>query len=133
MQKVNWEPNMEVWIGIIDEQHKMLIDMINEAYSYFMEWKELDIIDLEKKLWDYASYHFETEENLMNEISYPAKDEHLDEHFIFIWEISKIRWEWNDDEEIAMNVIRFLTEWLCNHIFKIDMKLWKYYKEKIKT
>jgi hemerythrin len=129
MNKIEWDDTLSVWVAEIDMQHKVLITMINHAYNYFIQWEWLDIWVLEKELWRYTEYHFETEEKIMKSVNYPNTDDHLEEHLNFIFEISKIRESWVSKEEIVANIISFLGKWLYEHILSTDKKLGAFVQE----
>lgn len=68
MQIVPWNPSFDTGIPIIDEQHRQLVDLLNDLAGQYVHGADaqhaLRILDA---LVDYAAYHFETEEALWQE------------------------------------------------------------------
>jgi hemerythrin-like metal-binding protein len=62
-----WDDNFMTGIQSVDDQHRDLVNMINEFASLFSE-NSLEFSDIEtifERLADYAKYHFDEEETVM--------------------------------------------------------------------
>ena len=125
-----WKKEFETGIEAIDNQHKKLIDIAARLYDLVKLDENVDcyddITELLRELLDYTKYHFEYEEKLFGEKEYPVRDtfKHIGEHKIFVMEIEKTLNKNIDDNQrkVTKELIVFLTDWLINHILKIDMK-----------
>ena len=80
-----WDKYYSVGIEIIDNQHKKLIDMINDLYASFItgeaQEKAPGIVD---QMLNYTDYHFKTEEKFFDEHNYPETDKHKEIHQSFV-------------------------------------------------
>jgi len=131
-QLIVWGPRYSIGLKLIDDQHKVLIDLINELYDAFGSNKDKKIIKrVLKELLDYTIYHFGNEEKMFKEFGYKEIGNHEEQHEKFIHKIEQFK---NDFEKgssiLAFDLIDFLKNWLLNHILKIDVKYVPLFKEK---
>ncbi|OZG72251.1 hypothetical protein BTA51_16040 [Hahella sp. CCB-MM4] len=125
-----WKESYCVGIKIIDDQHKVLVRIINELDLLLQsDFSVQQARALFGELLDYTKYHFATEERLMKIGGYKksALDAHLKQHYQFIDEIHSLNNESipvSADE--AQLVMSYLTNWLKNHILKVDRQLANY-------
>lgn len=129
MAYFEWEDRFFTGVNSIDEQHKVLIGIINTFYDKVKENPEPDynlmnkeIIELKK----YSFYHFVTEEKLMEKSNYVNLKQHQKEHQDFVAKIE----EWhtkviNKKLIMYMEITHYLKQWLTNHIMMDDMKFGK--------
>ncbi|MEZ5583158.1 MAG: bacteriohemerythrin [Candidatus Competibacteraceae bacterium] len=122
-----WSDELSVGIQEIDEQHKALLNILNELNDgiHGVRRKEvrLEILD---KLIEYTKTHFAVEESLMRIFAYPRYEEHKQEHDKLIAEIHGFRVKFLEDASApTYELLIFLKRWLTNHIMKVD----KHYEE----
>ncbi len=68
---------MSLGINLIDKQHKELLNIINLLASSINESSlKKDLIYIIDKLIDYAYFHFTTEEEVFDKVSYKDSKEH---------------------------------------------------------
>jgi hemerythrin-like metal-binding protein len=108
----------------------ILVHTLNEAAIKLAGDPSRENLDqITRDLLSYALYHFETEEELMQEYAYEAGPEeeaarHLEQHRTFSARVVAVR-----DAIKAGNLIppsellSFLNDWLVNHIMNTDKKL----------
>lgn len=134
-----WNENFASGVQEIDEQHMILVDLLNSASVKLLP--ESDTKGMEQIILDllsYALYHFEMEERLMDEYDYSTGSPHdahahLDQHRTFSAKVVSARKALTSGEKIsAEELLPFLTEWLVNHILKTDFTLANYIQEKRK-
>ena len=125
-----YEMKPEYYIGIdmIDEEHKQLFEYADEAYELLHDeytpdkYDRIDII-LEK-LRDYTVKHFADEEQYMESINYKKLFTQKIQHHEFIQKLDEFMEHHNDDaedqDEQIMEILKYLTEWLVNHILYVD-------------
>ena len=132
MDLINWTEEMSVNIEEIDNQHKKLIDLINELFSAMLDGNAQKIIDKTvNDLIDYTDYHFTTEENYFENHSYPGSHNHKIQHSYFKDEILIFKNELlNGKTTVPMDVFNFLKDWLTEHILNSDKKYSKYLNSK---
>ena len=70
---IEWSPLYDTKHKIIDEQHRELVNIINDLYLSTIDNKSNKneaFIKAAKRCIDYTDYHFKTEEKIMDIINY---------------------------------------------------------------
>lgn len=126
MPLLEWTDRLSVGIEGIDDQHRKLVGMINEAYEATFEPRDsAEAVRLLEAMRDYALEHFAAEEYLMKGIDYPELDSHCKEHQLFVDQLLAFT---ADEEPVdAEEIFAFLREWLVTHIMGTDKKLEPYF------
>ena len=122
---------MSVYIEEIDEQHKKLIEHLNNLFSAMIDGKAQKIInDTVDELIDYADYHFKTEEKYFEVHNYPVAQQHIIQQSFFKDEILQFKKAILDGKStVPMDVFNFLKDWLTEHIMQSDKKYAKYFSK----
>ena len=113
-------------ISMVDEEHKMLFDIIgkiHKAIDVKLVHDKFDLIlDILDELKEYTRIHFADEENYMREIGYEGLAQQEILHQKFIETLNDVNLDDVDDnqEEYLYEVLNFLQNWLINHILKVD-------------
>lgn len=124
-----WSKEFQTGIDIIDEQHKVLVDLLNKlAKSLANRSSEITLQKILEELADYTDYHFKTEEKIWEK--YLSDDtyytEHIKKHVNFIDRIVSLK---NDNidslDEAIYDIISFLSKWLAFHILDTDKRMAK--------
>jgi methyl-accepting chemotaxis protein len=128
---IEWGPRYKIGLNEIDDQHKVLVDLINEVYSnYGKSGNKKQTAQVLDKLVDYTIYHFGNEEKYFKEISYSDTPNHVAQHEKFVEKIKNIAKDFkNGDTTISLDLVDFLKDWLINHILKTDKKYVPVFKE----
>ena len=104
----------------IDEQHKELVNIINDLYSVMLDNtadKKQALLDAIKRCIDYTNFHFVEEEKLMNATNYSKKDEHKAMHRKFVSRlIDHIKGFETWEPFSVYKFINCLRDWLLEHI-----------------
>lgn len=131
MQKIEWIDTFSVGIEEMDLQHKKLIEIINELIEHQDVNSDSEVISHTlTKMTDYIKYHFTYEEEYLKSIDYPQLVSHELEHLDFIEKTTNFCiGTLNVEKNISEDILKFLKEWLIDHILKSDMK----YKEFVIT
>ncbi len=121
---IKWEDKMSVKVKEIDEQHKKLVNMINELHEAMLERKSKEalgkIID---GLIEYTDIHFKTEEKYFDKFGYPEADAHKKEHQDFVKKVVDFKKGYDEGKLLlSLDVMNFLKDWLVNHIMGSDQK-----------
>ncbi|MCP5459653.1 MAG: hemerythrin family protein [Gammaproteobacteria bacterium] len=119
---VDWSDELSVGIQEIDEQHKELLNILNELNEGLHGVKRKEVrLNVLNKLVEYTKVHFAVEESLMRILDYPDYEEHKAEHDRLIVEINEFRDLFGQDEVTpTYELLIFLKRWLFNHIMKVD-------------
>ncbi len=121
---IKWEDKFSVGKSIIDEEHKKLIGILNKAilakeHNDNMEETKEVIGEMLK----YSCKHFSTEEAYMIKFKCPLYQWHRDIHLDFtdkaIKSYNKLI---SGDYQIVNELIRYLKQWIVNHIQVTDKK-----------
>lgn len=130
-----YEMKKEYFTGIqlIDDEHAQLFDYANQIYELlndeFVPDKYDNIRDLLEKLTDYAKKHFADEEEYMESIQYKKLFTQKVQHKAFIDELEKYDLEEIDQmenqEAVISQMLSFVTDWLVEHILKLDTQIGK--------
>lgn len=129
---LRWTQDLSVGVDVIDDQHKELFIRVNSLVDAMGEGKGKKEIDkVLKFLEDYVVTHFRTEETYMNRYKYPNYPSHKAEHEGFV----KAFIDFEKDLEthgasslLTVKVGCWLSDWLINHISKVDKAMGAFLK-----
>lgn len=134
---IEWNEKLLTGVAEIDNQHKILVDSINEANIRLMEDHDIKLVEqITKDLLAYAIFHFETEEDLMLQYDYDGEsaDEaqlHQKQHREFSTQVLAVRDGLRDGKEISReDLLAFLNGWLIKHIMNTDQRFGVFIKQK---
>ena len=132
MEKIIWNEKYSVGLAEIDKQHKKLIVMINKLIdSRNVSVRSEIISDTLTDMTNYAMYHFQAEEALMEEHEYPRQDAHHKEHMGFIRKTAELASATVEHEQaVPEELLAYLGNWLIAHILKSDMGYKDFFKDK---
>ncbi|MCP3874664.1 MAG: bacteriohemerythrin [Desulfobacteraceae bacterium] len=133
MDSFQWGEHFLTGVSDVDNQHKHLVDLINELGRSLTEDGILiqDVDDIYNELSEYAVHHFQEEENLMSKIKLDALhlNRHIDVHKGFLDDVISIYSNISQDNlDPASDLLRFLTHWLAYHILGDDQDMAKQIK-----
>ena len=123
MPLIKWRDSFSVGVELFDNEHKMLVDIINEMFVIVRDKKGLDHLPVQiNKLIQYTQEHFADEEEAMAKVDYPALEAHKAAHAKLLHDVTvfKQRAE-NGDEQVITTFYHFLRDWLLTHIVEEDM------------
>ncbi len=129
---IEWTDELSVGIQEIDEQHKILVNLINELYGAMIKGgaKETNGAIL-RRLVDYTKTHFTVEESLMRIMGYSDYDAHKKRHDDFVAQLKELQQKFDQGQvHISMELLNFLKDWLSNHIMKTDKQYGPYFLKK---
>lgn len=122
MEKIQWSESLSVGVKEIDEQHRKLINIVNDLLDAKSLGKDSEIVsDIISRMVDYIDYHFGTEETYMTRFHYPELVSHRNEHRLFIRKVFELRKHHvQDKESLSLDVLAFLVDWFRKHISETD-------------
>lgn len=83
-----------------------------------------------RSLLDYASYHFEYEEKIFEEIDFPERAKHRMQHQFFKDKIHALHEEMSTGQMIlSTSMLKMLRNWIANHIATEDGRIKEYMKK----
>ena len=124
MNLFEWKDSYSVDILSIDNDHQGLLKIINQLFEAMSHGKASDLIsEYIIQLLNYTKTHFEREEYYFSTTNYPDTFEHKLQHQFFIEKIQEFKTQLeNGDKKISIELIKFLSDWLINHIIISDKK-----------
>ena len=133
IEAITWRPDFATGVAIIDDQHRVLINMLNEANTKLTDRSPIaDFSKIVQGLLSYAGYHFQTEDGLMNQHGYDAAcaedaAQHHAQHKAFAEKVLAVQTSLTAGQRIPKaDLVEFLTQWLADHILNTDRKLGKF-------
>ena len=135
--RLEWSDALTTGVAEIDEQHMILVHTLNEASERLaIESTAETLGEITQDLLSYALYHFDTEEELMQQYGYQAGSAddaqlHLEQHRSFSSKVVSVREGLKTGVLIAPEaLIGFLNDWLVNHIQNTDKRLARFILDK---
>ena len=128
-----WNSAMITGASDIDEQHRELINKFNElveAEASRADRKTIGgILDF---LQHYAEWHFNTEEQIMDQYQFHLAEENKKAHNEYRVKFGKLYEQWQNttgsDKAVLHDTIVELARWIANHILTMDNELHRYMK-----
>jgi hemerythrin-like metal-binding protein len=139
-----WNDSLSVKITEFDEEHKVLVKMINDLHDVIVFNNDFDMIAKTlKSLVKYAQTHFKNEEEFMKKHNYPHLEAHQEEHKRFVVKITIMMCitalnDSVDDKKFMEQLVGFhhkyhkgmntaaayvqdyVGSWIINHVKKAD-------------
>lgn len=121
---ITWSDELSVGIEEIDEQHKILIGLLNRMHDAIHERHGSDVVEgILAELVDYTRIHFAVEESLMRILNFPGYEEHHDQHEELTQQILDLQQKLTSGKKaISFELMHFLKTWLSRHIMEEDMQ-----------
>ncbi len=130
MPFINWSQNLETGIASIDDQHRMLLDILNSVHAAMVGGQESAIDISFKRLMEYTEFHFADEEKLFAQFNYPFTASHKREHEKLKIEAQERIAQYKAGAIEMMDILAFLIDWLQEHIATTDKKFGDYVRLK---
>lgn len=128
---VKWHKSYSVGISRIDEQHMELIKLTNRLFKNCLsslDKSRNSFMETLHEAVNYMSYHFSTEELIMERINYPEYSDHKREHDFFVREVFNRAEDFKTGKFCTpLLFVYFLRDWVLNHIAVSDRKMGVYH------
>lgn len=122
MSMVTWSQDFSVSIQEIDDQHKVIVDLINEVNDAVSGDNNPETVGkVIERLVDYTKVHFLIEEALMRMFRYPDYEQHKKIHGKLLERVLAFQKQYaKGNAQIGQELLYFLRDWLLSHIMKVD-------------
>ena len=128
MPFVIWDDRFVLGVPQFDEDHQVLVGLLNRAYDDFTTDAPYEsIVSILNELVDYATYHFGAEESWMEKQSYPKLVEHSAEHDRFSRWVGALLKSNPSNRTLLLEIMTYLNNWLNTHILKSDAEYVRYH------
>jgi len=132
-EMVSWSNKLACGVKLIDEQHKGLVDMVNDMFNHATGNAEQEHDYFNRVIKEAVSYvknHFATEEKLIIATKYPGYPEHKKEHDAFVIAVVNNVREYEAGNRLTLSTFsRFLRDWILSHIAYQDKLYFEYFKK----
>ena len=128
METIQWSDSISVNNYVIDNQHKYLIQLVNNLILNSNAKVNSEIIGKTlQNLILFTRDHFRDEEALLARHNYPRFEEHKKEHKKFLLKIVGFCKDVSDGKStVTEEMISFLVDWFLNHT-SVDDQEYKSY------
>jgi hemerythrin-like metal-binding protein len=122
MALLRWTKKYSVGVKAFDDQHIVLVKILNELHAAMLKGKAQSVAGvLVPQLMSYANDHFSTEEQIMESTKYPGLAEHRAEHRDLTGKAGEYVASYEQgDQTIYPELLRFVGDWLHNHMLTVD-------------
>jgi hemerythrin-like metal-binding protein len=129
MSFLQWNDDLITGIDIVDQQHRGLVDLLNEAAPTLTRLSSATLEDaapLLDRLVEYAAMHFKTEEDLMaaRGVDSRVQAHHHQTHAGFVDQVMTMVGDFNTGKGVSGDrLLSFLASWLIFHILGEDQTM----------
>ena len=129
---VHWDDSLSVGIEEIDQQHKILVELINRLYTAIVtNTSDQEIHKILNELVQYTVIHFSVEESLMRIFNYPHYDTHKKHHEDLTKQVVDIQEKVvSGEKKVDLELLNFLRAWLTKHIMGEDKLYTSFFLDK---
>ena len=124
MALFEWTDDFIIGITAIDDDHKLLVSLINQLHEAVEAKQSQEIIaSVLTVLMEYTCTHFAREEKILEKSRYPDFEMHKERHQSLKEQVIKIhrRFVEGEVDGIDTETLVFLKEWLTKHILGTDL------------
>lgn len=119
---IPWDNKYEMGVTQMDDEHKILLDKINDLITAMNTNDDSYISQTFHALKSYTIHHFTEEETYMENIGYPALESHKKVHANLLEAVHKFEVALNEGTLEKGRLASFLKNWLFTHIMGVDTK-----------
>jgi hemerythrin len=122
MALMTWSSRYSVGVETLDDQHKALLNVLNELHAASMRGKASEVADsMIRQIVSLANEHFSAEERLMESIRFPGLAEHRAKHEELMVKLKEfVSRHAKGDKTMYTQLLYFMRDWLGNHMLTVD-------------
>jgi hemerythrin-like metal-binding protein len=111
-----WNPEYDLGIPIVDEQHRGIVSTINSLYYGMQNKQGEDLLrPVISMINNYTRTHFEIEEDFLKRCKFPGLKHHQELHNELVKKLAKFGTESLSHQD-PLKFLDFLKEWWIDHI-----------------
>jgi len=130
---IPWTNKFACGIKLIDDQHKGLVDLVNEMFNHVTgnDVQERNYFNrVIKEAVAYVKNHFATEEKIMLATKFSGYAEHKKEHENFVLAVVENIRDYESGKRHTLSTFtRFLKDWILSHVALVDKQYFDYFKK----
>jgi hemerythrin-like metal-binding protein len=129
---VPWSDTLKVGIAQFDEDHKVLVRLINKLYAGMTTGKGRNTLgSILDELIAYTAEHFKREETLFKQHGYPDAAAHKAKHDKLVAKVLAFQRAFREEgEHITFELMNSLRDWLVRHIMGTDREYTAFFNDK---
>lgn len=121
MPLIEWTPAMSVGHDVLDQQHRVLLDLVNDLDTAGQQGRgQAAVAGLLEDLLHYTSVHFAAEEAVLVEHGYERLAQHQAQHRELVTSLVGFRRDLAAGRAFLADFRIFLASWLEGHIMGDD-------------
>jgi hemerythrin len=132
-KQVTWSPSFSVGIKLIDDQHKGLLDLVNDMFSHAIGDEKAERAYFKEVIHhavEYIKVHFATEEKIMIATKFPGYAGHKKTHDDFVLAVVQNIKDFEAGKRLTLTKFsHFLKDWTLTHIAVMDKQYFEYFKK----
>jgi len=121
---ITWNDNFSCGITSIDDQHKVLVDLVNDLFNHVTGnyIQERDYFNrVIHEVIKYVKNHFAMEEKILSAAKFPGYAEQKKEHDNFIRVLVSHVHDYQSGKRITLSSFtKFFRDWVLSHIALMD-------------
>lgn len=118
---MQWTQTYSVNVSELDEQHKGIIDLINQGLLLSGKSHRIKTGKIIKKIFEYTEFHFTTEEKYFNKFDFSETEAHMEQHRLLTEKMFEFKQKFDDHEiDSFSEVIDLLRRWWDDHLLSYD-------------
>ena len=125
---LKWDDVLSTGDETLDNQHKYLVETLNNLGDAINEGYGMEMIArILGRLRFYAGWHFEREEECFDRYQCPAASMNKNAHAAFIEKFDRYHVRFRESggsNELALKIHEELSDWIVNHIMRVDGELY---------
>jgi hemerythrin len=132
MALMEWNPTLSVKVKKFDDQHKKLVDLINQLHDAMKAGEGNAMLGVVlQSLISYTATHFAEEEKVMQANGFPEFAAHKAAHDALVKQVLELQKKFQSGSAaLSMSVMSFLKDWVVTHIQGTDKKYGVYLNAK---
>jgi len=131
-EHVKWHDSYSMGIKTIDDQHKGLLDFVNDIFNHATgdeREERLWFKDVIQQAVQYVKEHFADEEKYMLATKFPGYTEHKKAHDEFTLTVVRSVKEFDSGKRLVLEKFaHFLKNWALSHIAIMDRQYGDYFR-----
>jgi hemerythrin len=132
-ERVEWSDSYSMGIKLIDDQHKGLLDFVNDLFNHSTGNERDEMAYFKKVIHQAVQYikeHFATEEKMMLATKFPGYTEHKRTHDEFTLTVVQRIKDFESGKRLVLaKFAYFLKDWVLTHIAVMDMQYTTYFRK----
>jgi hemerythrin len=130
---ISWSNTFSCGIKIVDDQHKELVNLVNDLFNHVTGNPEEERAYFNKVIMQavkYVKVHFATEEKIMLATKFYGYAEHKRAHDSFVLTIADNIKDYQAGKRFTLSTFtKFLKDWILSHIAVMDKQYFEHFKK----